>query len=350
MVFMTSCAKNNILDSGTDNYIYAVWNDILLKYNIYTGIATTVCSDPLCQHNSSDCLFYNANPAICVLDNKIYFCRYESNNTQTLYVYDIASGKVNDIKSGLDVDEFYRIESYLYLWNRIYNVDEQRFYSELLRYKISSGKWEQLTIAPVEERSYYLYHDDDKIYWYNDMGDEFNTDYDYKNITAIQVGGRIEGEYIYSLKRNYTTTTNYHEANSRSLYRRKLGSETEEILIEDLDNYVFVNNKIVFLTSVDNPEMVYQSPVDEDDKYYNHYAGCVYVSDSSGNNQRILVKNADCNIYQLTVTPSDNTMIKGEYVAFMLYGYLDDGSYGISPDLLIVNSETGEYKITEFIR
>lgn len=350
MVFMTSCTHNNIAHSDTDNYIYAIWNDILLKYNVHTGVATTVCDDPLCQHNSDACLFYQANPAICVFDNKIYFCKYESNNTETLYVYDMASGKVKNIKSGLDIDEFYQIESYLYLWNRLYDADEQRFYTELLRYEISKGKWEKLRLVPVEDRAYYLYHNNAKIYWYNDVGDEFTTDYDYQNLTTTQIGGRMAGEYIYSLKKNYTTVTNYHEANSRSLYRKKIGAETEELLCEDLDNYVIVNDQIIYITSVDNPELIYQSPSDEEDKYYNHYKGCVYAMDLSGNNKKTLVENVDCNIYRLTVTPSGNTMIHGEYVAFMLYGYLEDGTYGISPNLLIVNSETGEYKITEYIR
>lgn len=42
-------------------------------------------------------------------------------------------------------------------------------------------------------------------------------------------------------------------------------------------------------------------------------------------------------------------MVRGEYAAFELYGVLDDGTYGISPNLLIVNIKTGEYKITEFV-
>lgn len=350
MSFATSCKYNDAKETDNGIYIYSVWNELLLKYNVKTGVATTVCNDPLCQHNSEDCLFYNANPAICVNDNKIYFCKYESNNTETLYVYDIASGKNRKIKTGLDTDEFWRIESYLYLWNRTYNTNEQKFYMELQRYEIENDKWVTLELVPAEERAYYLNYDDEKIYWYNDMGDEFTTDYNYKNLSSVQIGGRMEGEYIYSLKRNFTTVSNYHEANSRSLYRREIGVEKEEILSEDLDNYVIVNGKIIYITSIADPELVYQSPYDENDKYYDHYNGCVYTMDLAGENKKTLVENAECNIYRLIATPSDNAMINGEYVAFMLYGYLDDGSYGISPNLLIVNSETGEYKITEFIR
>lgn len=348
---VTACSQGNSQNAYENNYIYAVWNDILLKYNVETGTATTLCDDPLCQHNSDDCIFYRINPSIIAFDGKIYFCKYEDNDTETFRAYDIASGKTRTLYSELDADEFYRIESYIYLWNRIYDVNEKHFYAELLRYNINTNTWDTLTCVPIENRTYYLYHDAETICWYNDMGDEFTTDYAYQNTEIVQIGGRVFGSYIYSLQKNYQTFTNYHEANSRALYRKQIGenTENEELLCADLDNYVVIEDKILYLCSVEAPVLVYQSPIDEEEKYYDHYAGCVYSMELDGSNKQMLVDHADCNIYRLSVTASGNTMVCGDYVAFQLYDDLENGSYGISPNLLIVNSKTGSYKIIEYM-
>ena len=349
LLFAASCADSGTAVSDAENYIYAVRDDMLIKYNVHTGIATAVCEDPLCEHDSDDCLFYNADPAVCVFDNKIYFCRHEENETETIYEYDLSSGKSRKIRSDIITDELYNVDSSIYLWNTAYDEEGQGLSLELLRYETETGKWQELARVAPEERGYYLSSDGEKIYWYNDFGEEYATDYEYLNRTAAQIGGRLNGGYVYSLKRNYTESTDYHKANSRSLYRKKAGEETEELLCGDLDNYVIVGDRIVYITSVVSPSIAWQSPVNEDEKYYDNYEGCVYSMDLSGNDKKILADYAECNIYGLKVTPSGDAMVRGEYAAFELYGASDDGTYGISPNLLIVNAKTGEYKITKFV-
>ena len=110
-----SCANSGTAVSDAENYIYAVRDDMLIKYNMHTGIATTVCEDPLCGHNSDDCLFCKTDPAVCVFDNKIYFCKHEKNESETMYEYDLSSGKVRKIRGDINTDELYKAGSYIFV-------------------------------------------------------------------------------------------------------------------------------------------------------------------------------------------------------------------------------------------
>ena len=335
------------VESGIDDvYMYSVWNGVMLKYNIETGTATAVCDDPFCKHDDDTCMFNNINPSICIKNQIMYYCKYNSEGNANIISYNMKTGESRTIFTNADVDELFVADSYLFFWNRVYSAEKKCFHSELMRYDINSKKTEKLINCSIEERAFYIDNNDELIFWYNNYGQEFSTDYNYKNITHVDSMGRGNGNYVYQLTRNYETSKNYHEANSRSLYRinKDLGEKCK--ICEDLDNYIIIGEKIIYLTSVEDPNVVFRSSVDESDVYYNNYEGYVWKMDLDGANKEILCK-VDCNIYGLFVSPNESLLVKDNYVGFMLYDYLFDGTYGISPNILIVNTVSGSYKITE---
>lgn len=89
-------SSDGILDFGSrsgfgfgyyDGYIYVTANGMLYRINERTGNATSVCADPLCLHDSPECLLYgikdifyiSAEGDICFA--QMYFKRYDDNGT-----------------------------------------------------------------------------------------------------------------------------------------------------------------------------------------------------------------------------------------------------------------------------
>jgi hypothetical protein len=308
-----------------------------------TGAAMPVCSDPLCSHDTDECLFYNINPSIAVVDNTIIYAKYKD-ESYTLYQYDIANDKVHILLEGIDFNELYSADNHIYFWN--FYIEDNTRKIELIRYDLQSQSKDILATDDVVNLSYFLSYDNGQICWYDDFGNAFYTDLDYNKISECEVAGRYADGYYYVLEKNYTEADNYKHANSRKLIRINKEYNSQEVICEDLDEYYILGDKIIYLVSVENPEIAYQSPTDEDDVYYNNYNGKVYIMNADGSDPHVLCNNVGYNIYGLRISVTNN-LIYNDYIGILLYEMVDD-VYTISPNVLIVDTTTGEYIISNY--
>lgn len=98
LVFMlSSCQQKETIKF---DYIFAKFNQVLMKIDVHTGRATPLCSDPLCDHMNDNCPFYNAGmPIPTKNNNKVYFTSNVTDyktNTKNGFVkcYDLTTGEV----------------------------------------------------------------------------------------------------------------------------------------------------------------------------------------------------------------------------------------------------------------
>ena len=133
------------------------WGATVCKLNPLTGIFSSVCIDPLCNHNTPDCSFFGLRAWFYVYDNKVFYKRsytYTYRNKDgsvrsTLDVadsvyFDIADSKVSVLQPAIDKNtvEYLRqlyADNYRYYYDYVYDESIDGYLFQMCRQDIESG-------------------------------------------------------------------------------------------------------------------------------------------------------------------------------------------------------------------
>lgn len=176
-----SCEINNVV------YYMTSSSSKLLSYNLLTKTASSLCKDPLCEHNTGSCAdYYSAITfnvitdgynvyflSTALLDAKPYFCIFKYNvndsTVKLIYKWESASGQMS-LSISADSDE----NGYIYFPVNIYE-DKNNSYQQIYKIK-KDGSGDvilcldkhltlQVCIAVYDE--YLFYTDSLILYCYN---------------------------------------------------------------------------------------------------------------------------------------------------------------------------------------
>ena len=363
-ILLASCNSRNINENanlfrnaiGSSDYIFDTWNNRLIKYNVITGTATSAHLDPLCSHNDYNCPVYGINTEICVVDNFVYFGKTNREKMQqNIFKYDYVNDKIIETKIDISLLNFFVVDNFLYVWNPVIQNDGEAKY-ELLKYDLEKKKHYTLTDAPLDNTSMYIWHSSERIYWYYLSGtsyESYSSTYEYTDIRSELIEGVTSGGYLYTSKPNYEDPQSYYERMNFTLYRKNISDESISVICEELSFYIEVDGKIIYLVPVKEPKFSKRSETYSTSGYYDNYEGKVYVMNVDGSDKRLLCDASECNINMLCITATNNPVAQ-DYIGIKLYGPNIGWSgvsqpYGESPDMLIVNVNTGEYKIATYL-
>lgn len=199
----------------------------LMRYDCKTGNLTSVCSDPLCTHDSPDCPFFGFTTIFYLYNNTVYYRRaysyanYDANNVykDTLewsgfvsYNMDSSQMKVYNQFDSLDYFEYGKqiyVENYCFYYDYIYSDESDKEIFAICRMDLNTGesvilggKNNQFSESdPNMLSQMFLFTLDSRIY-FTDGKTIYSTDYDMNDKTEHAKGLFLDdvctdGEYIY---------------------------------------------------------------------------------------------------------------------------------------------------------
>jgi len=372
MVMSCKSEKSDDENDYSDIYVFYGWYSKLLKCNVKTGVVTSVHTDPFCSHTNGDCPMNRIGINVFAEGNSIYFMKsldLQEINQYNIYKYDHINDKISVIQKDIHPNDIIVIGDYLFFWNIFIQDDESMIY-ELTRYNMSNEKKDILSNDPNKSFSswdipVYYYHDDERIYW-SQNAEIYSTNYDYADKRSEDVRGLVSGDYAYVYEHNYEKPRSYYESVSCKLYRKNMKNGDMVLLSEDLDHYMVVDDKIIYVVAHEDAEIVYKPEpsfgeefqgndreVGSNDGVYDHFKGKIYIVNTDGTDNRLL-----CEVpYTINYMGylGRKPLIAGDYVGIFISDYIEQNEftsntsdvYGQLPNLLLVNYKTGEYKLTE---
>jgi hypothetical protein len=368
----------------SEYYIFSTWNRRLFKYNVITGTATSLHTDPLCDHNHTDCPVSYIHHPIAVFGDFVYFIKQEwkrdesgrrvGTSEENFYKYDYMNDRFTLVISDFSAGLFTVVGDYIYSHDNVL-LENGDTGLEFVKYDMKTGISTVLIDAEEAANTMLMLPlnvriSSDRVYWYaiNEAGEYiFSTAYDYRDIQSESRAmiSIVQGDYAYIPERNYEPTypMEYYKWFSNSLYRENIHDSSRILLADNVSNFIVDGENIIYFVPVKDPKVAYQSEINRNDIiYHDNYEGKIYIMNTDGSNKRILCEVPDVIIsYTLWATNHRRTQ---EYIAIDLYGDMsgrfedrsgvpntigDPQGYGILPDLLLVNIKTGEYKIAEYI-
>ncbi|MBQ7379026.1 MAG: hypothetical protein IJW70_05025 [Clostridia bacterium] len=341
---ITSSEMNNsVIETGTvaGDYIYktAVFSsyNLLLKYHIPTGTASTVCQDPFCTHNTMACPFSIQASGMASIGNILYYMvRVEGKAHIRSYNGDDMEIDEIYISDGV-LSHLFSYNGYLFFSEKLPTKNEAECRTTVYRLDTQSDTLETIDCGHPSATIHEI--KDSKIIW-KESNTYFSTDLDGNNEEVVVFHySRQWGNYIF----RWEWPGKYVE----KMYCKDLATG-QEILIadEDIDFFFFYGEKIIYCKPVEDPKIFVT--IDGID-YYDTLGGNVYVMNLNGSDKRLLCHVDNCMILG-TAGHRNNELCCGDWVGFITSS-IYDGPHGYEftdTDLLIVNVVTGEYKLIRY--
>lgn len=346
-ILLCGC-QNDISLTNTDGlYFYAAWKqgDSLIKYNTQTGTATYVCADPLCDHATSDCLFYHAQNDICIVDNCVYYVRYNDDRTQYYFMqYDVSASSAKVLRETTnDMMQLFYLDGKVYFWETVPVEDTLKY--NLVTYRIQQDDFQMLTAEPVEYKMLKYDADENYIYWQDlySLSLTYRTDYNFQNREITDMNGILAGNYWFDKAETPDENGNY------GIVRVNLETGERTVICEDAYSFRVAGEDIYYIRiekEADWNLIGYNGSSEDEDPIYDKYNGNVYVCDFDGNS-RLLCHLEGEHIRMLSTT-FYNPLVNEDYIGIPLhYWVVENNNITASGDgnLAIIDRETGEYKI-----
>jgi hypothetical protein len=243
----------------------------LYRFNVKTGNLTTVCPDPLCEHNTPDCPFYSMDSIYYIYENKIYYSRtyfLDIDFKETGYYADFVSFDLSDSKlkqyivysdsipEAVIGSELY-IDKYRFYYDAIVDSKTNNIQTAICRMNLEDGSIDILIKDNSSNNdktstlliNKFLFAVNQRIY-FTDGREIYSTDYDMNNRQYILSGNfssykiLTDGEYIY-----WGESEDSDNTDLQTLYRSKLDGSGERfslgIKTEDwqlTENYIYYLN------------------------------------------------------------------------------------------------------------
>lgn len=343
---------------GFDYIIYNI-NDILMKINVHTGAATPLCPDPLCSHNSGDCLFFGTfpNKYYVISDNSIYFFHMEpQDETYYLISYNWSTGKITQLYDTKNV--LYGIilmENYLIFSEVIYDekLEDGTLVTSTNIYRLNinenNADIEKLNQKPLKYSHRPAWKEGERICWTIDpTSEEYTTNVDYKDIQ----------EYNYTSTgimhmKDYTDSEWYVEFDykgSRSVVNKVNRNTGERVYLdENAGTFFKYSNFIIYQKALDKETLV-GTGIDGH-KYYSYTENKLYSINFDGSDKKLLCDLGDENYFYYLDLSSISEPTYNEYrlIALRDYKYNAEGKItSLEVKYVVVNLITGEYKFVSF--
>ncbi len=198
-------------------------NRTLMRYNVKAGTLTSVCTDPLCKHNTIECPFYAMYDTFYINNNNILFAqvyyetKYENTNMRGFFkMYNLKTGITlnrNEIDTR-NYSEFPKqlvFENYVFYYDYVYDKVLDEWFFDVCRWNMVNNTVTNLNAyngTDDQDSQYsvvlaycFLFAKDSRIY-FTDGKSIFSTDIylkDKEELTSIQYLSEAftDGEYIY---------------------------------------------------------------------------------------------------------------------------------------------------------
>ena len=339
----SSVMEDGTIDIGTiaGDYIYSVTRfdsyNLLMKYHIPTGTASTVCQDPFCTHSNMTCPFAIAPRNMASIGNVLYFTENSDDQTH-IRSYNGDDMKIEEIYVSNGVlSKLFTYNYYLYFSEKLPTGVEEEYKTTIYRLDTQSGRFDTIDCGHPFATIYEV--KDSKIIWQEGNG-YFSTDLD----------GDCEDVFEFNYCQqwgNFLYKWEFADGNYKKMTRKDLTTKEEFLVFEeDVYSFFFYGDKILYFKPVENPK-VWHSDATGD--FYDTLGGNVYVMNMDGSDKRLLCHVEDCVIVG-TSWYRNNEMCCGDWIGLYTDGFYESptGPVITSTDLLLVNIVTGEYKYVKY--
>jgi len=224
-------------------------SNTLLRMNIRNGTITTVCPDPLCMHNTPECPFAGRMFNVSIDgDMIIYARRYiyrDDSTTKNDSVIQICSYNLSDMKmkvhreiimpetnKGAFKSSMLYHNEYIYLYDMIYNEEDNTYQQGIYRINTSNNKQEIIINPQTNNTTTFLFILNDRIY-FTDINTIYSVNLDIEDKQIHAEGtfstARIytDGQYIYYALAGKDSTDNLYRMNLDGTNVIDLGINTD---------------------------------------------------------------------------------------------------------------------------
>ena len=381
----------------------------IFKINTETGSYTYLCTDPVCKHNTDECISYHTND-IKRCGDDLYFLKHtgeDPNATSYLYRMDLKTGEKEILMTKNQGDDtifpgnqYLPTDTCLFMTINVLDTDEElikngtvsmedvKSHYELYRFDYDTKK--TVMIGYAEDLTGYPSRlispsraDETTVRWLAGT-DFYVTDYDLNLIE--KVSGRTDdtkhirycGEYKYYLEpnRNYTPNATYYDmylvdtvTNEEKLIAE--GINIQIVLLEEQDTIIYrkYHDDPTVLFTKDEAETLKRKGKDSVD----HTNGNVYAMNLDGSNNRLLCHIEDPYLDHTTIEAFFNYVglpacVNDTIIAELSHHYIGlkvdrdvedpenipgNGEYELITNVdtewlggyAIINIKTGEYKV-----
>ena len=320
--YIYSLESSNSTDSG----------NILLKYHIPTGTATTVCQDPFCNHNMT-CPFSVSRVNIATIGNMLYYTTKEDDEW-FLRSYNGDDMKIEQLYTGNGyLSNLFSYNYYLYFSDSKRSDDMK---DDVTIYRIDTQSNEIIEINQISDsKEKMLYVRDGRILWETLSGNYYT---DLEGDNRKNINNKTQQQYG-----NYTYRDDWKKAGPGwkieiDIYMKNISTGEERLVAEDIGPYVFYGGKIIYFKAL--PERVLVGEIDWVNQY-DYYGGNIYIMNLDGSDNRLLCHVDNC-YFMFSATN-----FCGDWIGYPAKNYYEDNNGDkmyTTTDMLIVNIVTGEYK------
>lgn len=342
-----SSQKPDNMPLNQNDYLFAVSNNTVYKYNIESGICSPLCGDPLCKHNNDSCPFYGVGEEIFKLDHMIIY--YEGNK---ILKYDLDTNEWEVVYTA-DGNIYYPylVDDSIYFNTVTFDFSPDADHStsvELFCFCFSNNEAKHLNNEKIYDMQRIQGVDGEKIVWYdNGLQSLYTTNYDYSEKISLneEYFGIIAGSNSYRLKIASSSPISF------DLYRNQDGKE-----VTALHDIVSIKGyRDLLIATYNDKEGKYIGKAEKDDGSFTdiieYQSNDLYVYDSNGGNERKLCSIPDDYIIY-SLAPTKITLSNGDYIGVQLKEYEFDAKgyvigYRVSVNIAIINVVTGTCVISK---
>ena len=329
------------IETGTvaGDYIYRSIDDVLVKYHIPTGTASTVCPDVFCDHNYGSCPFAVSSHNLASIGNILYYS-LKIDDTFYLRSYHGDDMKYTEIRSvqGI-INNLFTYNYYLYFTETIPTENEGQTKSTIYRWDTQSGAFDVIDCGHPYAKMDSI--ELGRIIW--SQGNKvFSTDLNGEDERAYnQTYQREWGKYVY--RWDY----DYDKQEFSRLFRKDLTTGEEILIGQNMYFFFFYGDKVLYFKYTDTPRYVTS---DAGTQMKDKFGGNVYIMNSDGTNDHLLCHVDDFYFFGMS-SDRNNEYVCGDWVGMHSQNsYLNEqGSSMLDlTDMLFVNVVTEEYKLIKF--
>lgn len=343
LMLFVSCApqETNTSPINQNDYLFAVANNTVYKYNIESGVRSPLCRDPLCKHSDTQCPFYGIGEEIFKLENKIVY--YKDNK---IFAYDLNTNITKVASSALgNIYYPYLVGDKIYYNAVVFDYSPAAKHTvtvDLFCFCFSNEETKQLNSEQLYDMQRIQGIQGDRIVWYdNGLQSLYTTDFNYDETMPLneEYYGIIAGNNSYRLRITSSSPVSF------DLYRKQDGKD-----ITALQNIVSVkgyNDSLIATYNNDNGRYIGQALTDTESltDIYEYQSNDIYIYDSYGNNERKLCSIPDDYIIY-SLSPTKITLSNGDHIGVQLKEYEFDAKgyvigYKASVNMAIINIVTG---------
>lgn len=353
-----------------DVNFYYTCDGVLYRCNVGGGYSVPVCPDPLCKHNSSSCMFRGITETNQLYSDgeRLFF----ATNDQ-VRVFSIKTGNVQTLYNAEDVTGIQRATGcifglsmqgdYLY-FNAAHTPKVDVNGTQTERYDVYSIHHFSLETKKLNENNFYeqqvckgISADKKRILWKNKEGYYSTTD-DFKDkkveskTDGFELGRQANSKYTYRY------TYNMKDHFSVNMVGTSLDTGKQTTVLEDIVTAAAVgNDKLLVIMNNSDGKYIAKDVSDPEQivPYYQYQRNALYLADADGANMVLLCEIPD--EYLLTnLVNCKNMCYQYPYIGIPTEKYNFDNNGNLSgigkgytverPEMVILNIETGEYKIS----